>query len=172
MNPIAVSITAAVLVAALLGMALSWHRRGVRQRAFALPTLPERTGEPRVVADGLYLATTFAGRPLDRVVVGGLGFRAEARITVTDAGVLVTRAGEPDLYLGADRLLGAGSGTWTLDRAVEPGGLTVLGWRIGDGDAAAEVESSFRIGAAARPRLEAAVRDLVPARPEVPHGDA
>lgn len=172
--PVAVAITVLVLVAALVGMAVSWRLRGRHQRTLALPAVPADPGTDRVVVEGLYLATTFAGRPLDRVSAHGLGFRARARVAVTDSGVRIDRDGAAPLLLPAGSLGGAGTATWTLDRGVEPGGLTVLAWSLEDEGGPVPVESSFRIDPLPRDRLLAAVGTLLADRstPEVPHADA
>jgi len=171
-SPVAVAITIAILVAALIGMAVSWRLRGRRQRGLSLPLAPVEPGKPRAEAEGLYLVTTFAGRPLDRVSVHGLGFRARARLAVTDTGVRIERDGESPIALPVASVTGAGTATWTLDRAVEPGGLTVLAWSLDSADGPVPVESSFRFEPAARDAIVAAVLDLVPPIPEVPHADA
>ncbi len=172
--PIAVAITILVLVAALVGMAVSWRRRGHRQRTLALPAAPAVPGTDLLVVDGLYLATTFAGRPLERVSAHGLGFRARARIAVTDTGVRIERDGAAPLLLPVASVGGAGTATWTLDRAVEPDGLTVLAWSLEDEGGPVAVESSFRLDPLPRDRLLAAVGALLADRPtpEVPHADA
>ena len=172
--PVSVAITILVLVAALVGMAVSWRLRGRRQRTLALPPAPGDPGADRLVVEGLYLATTFAGRPLERVSAHGLGFRARARIAVTDAGVRIERHGAAPLLLPVASIGGAGTATWTLDRAVEPGGLTVLAWFFEDEGDPVPVESSFRLDPLPRDRLLAAVGALLADRPtpEVPHADA
>jgi hypothetical protein len=171
--PVAVAITILVLLGALAGMAVSWRHRGRQQRGLALPPAPAGDGIVRAQADGLYLATTFAGRPLDRVTVHGLGFRARARITATDTGIRVERDGAAPLVLSAATLTGAGTATWTIDRAVERDGLTVLAWSLDSADGPVPVESTFRIDPLPRAALLAAVEELVAARPtpEVPHAD-
>jgi hypothetical protein len=172
--PVAVTITLIVLVAALAGMVVSWRLRGRRQRGLALPAAPETEGAVRAEADGLYLATTFAGRPLDRVSAHALGFRARAHVAVTDTGVRVDRDGATPLYLPAASVTGAGTGTWTIDRTVEPGGLTVLAWSLDTDDGPVPVESSFRIDPLPRAALVAAVEELVGIRSAAkgPHDDA
>ena len=171
--PVAVAITLLVLLAALAGMGLSWRRRGREQGGLALPAAPRDPGAERAAVDGLYLATTFAGRPLERVAAHGLGFRARARVAVLDGGVRIERDGAAPLLLPAASVTGAGTGTWTLDRGVEPGGLTVLAWRLEDRGEPVAVESSFRIDPLPRDRLLAAVETLVADRPdpEAPHAD-
>jgi hypothetical protein len=160
-DPVAVAIVAVVVVLALLGMLAGWRRRGRAQADLAMPA-GAVTGEPALTVHGLLLATTFAGRPLERVVAAGLGHRAQATVTVTADGVRVDRDGSAPLDLPAAALTGAGTATWTVDRAVEPGGLTVLGWTLYRGDEPVPVESAFRLDTDDRDALVAAVRALVP----------
>jgi hypothetical protein len=165
MNPVSVAIVLALLVLALLGMAWSWRRRGRAQRALALPAVPADLRSTGVEVEGLLAATTFADRPLDRVHVDGLGFRARATLRVTDRGVLVERAGGAP-FLATGR---AGTASWTLDKGVERDGLTVLAWSLVDADGAEiPVESAFRLP----PESQAAVLAALPAPDqEAPHAD-
>ena len=160
-DPIAVTIVATVVVLALLGMLAGWRRRGRVQAELVLPQ-GAVAGEPLLAVRGLLLATTFAGRPLDRVVAAGLGHQVQATVTVTADGVRIDRAGGEPLILPAAALTGAGTATWTIDRSVEPGGLTVLGWNLSQDGEPVPVESAFRLSTADRDALVAAVRTLVP----------
>lgn len=166
-EPVPVIVTIAILVAVLVAMVVSWRRRSGRQSGYVLPAREPEGGRADLpmqglTVQGLYLATTFAGRPLDRVVVGGLGFRAAATITVTANGARIERNGADALFLPASQLVGAGVATWTIDRSVEKNGLTVIAWRLGRADGGSdEVESAFRIELAPRADLIAAVRSLV-----------
>lgn len=177
-QPLPVIVTIALLLAVLVAMVVSWRRRAGRQRGYALPAAAGdrgtgREGRDGLTVRGLYLATTFSGRPLDRVVVGGLGFRSAATITATDEGVRIERDGADPLFLAARRLMGAGVATWTIDRSVERNGLTVVAWRLDRVDGGSdEVESAFRIELAPRAELIAAVRSLVQAAatPTEEHG--
>ena len=168
-NPVAVVVVLVLLVAALVGMLVAWRRRGTAQRGLVLPPVPAETGAERLTATGLHVATTFADRPLERVVAGGLGFRARAVLTVTDRGVLVDRAGAAPFFLSTTGLTGAGTATWALDRGVERDGLTVVAWTLPDADGAAvPVESAFRFD----PETQAAVlAALSPRLKEAPHAD-
>lgn len=164
-SPVAVAVVLAILVLALAGMVLSWRLRARRQRRYVLPAAPVDAGTVLAEADGLYLATTFAGRPLDRVVAAGLGFRARCRVAVTDRGLLVDRDGSTPLLLAAT---GAGTATWTIDRAVERDGLLVVGWHLPTADGGTQdVESSFRFDTAGQARLLAALLRPV----EAPHAE-
>ena len=176
-SPVAVAITVAVVVLALAGMLLSWRRRTGAQRDLRLPA--GAVGDELASAVGLYLVTTFAGRPLDRVVAGGLGFRAQVRVAVGRQGVEVDRAGAAPFTIPLDRITGAGTGSWALDRGVEREGLAVVAWSLDGPEGAVPVESAFRIDDAGQAAVLTALRDLVPSRvpdtapdtPEVPRAD-
>ena len=170
MNPVSVAIVIALLVLALIGMAVSWRRRGRGQQGIAIPPVPESLVPTDVRVTGMLAATTFAGRPLDRVVVDGLGFRARAMLTVTDRGVLVDRTGgAPFLMTGR-----AGTASWALDKGVERDGLTVLGWHLVGADGAPiPVESAFRLPPASKAALLAALPPTAPTETdqEAPYAD-
>ncbi len=165
-------ITVGIVVAALVGMAVSWRRRAAGQQDIELPDAPADRGAPVAQASGLYLATTFAGRPLDRVVARGLGYRAGATVTATTTGVAVELDGGTSFFIAAADVVGAGVATWTIDRTVERNGLTVVGWTARRNGAAIGVESSFRIDIDPRADLIAAVQRLAPhTNTEVDHAD-
>ena len=127
-----------IAVVAMLGsMALSWWARGKRQSGYAqLSAVPEDLGAVLGEFEGLYLATTPSGAPLDRVTVRGLGFRA--RTTVAGASVgLVFRGAR---FIPADLIREGGAASWTIDRGVSKDGLSVVSWMLGD----AKLDSYFR----------------------------
>lgn len=137
---IAILLASAVLLLAL--MAWGWARR--RRRDGAL-TAPLGVPEDAVIStfySGLYVATTRHEQPLDRLAIRHLAFRSKARIAVSDRGVLLRLAGEPDVFLPADALVGVGRATWTIDRVVERDGLVVLAWRV---DAETVADSYLRL---------------------------
>ena len=124
-----------VILVALGLMALGWRNRRRRQSAvsgrLALP--PEDLGEVLLdLSDSLYVATTVAEQPLERVVVAPLGFRARASITVATAGIRLDLDGGIVGFIPRTDLLGVGLATWTIDRAVEQDGLVVVRWRLGE----------------------------------------
>ena len=122
-------------------MLVGWARRRRRQRDLA-PIVPTPALPAGATAHGgKYVATTSAGDPYDRITVGGLAFRGFATATVHTTGVLVRRTGEVDLWIPRADLVDAGRATWTIDRVVEPGGLTMLRWRLGE----REVDTYLRL---------------------------
>jgi len=135
-----------LLVVILTLMVLGWRARQRRQSTIAAPPPPPAdTGTVIGVFSARYVATTIAGEPLNRVAVNGLGFRSLATITVTDDGVLIERPGERLWWLDAPSIRGVRRATWTIDGAVESGGLHLVEWALGT----QVVDSFFRLDAPA-----------------------
>lgn len=150
------AVVVIVLVVVIPLLVLSWRRRKTRQAEFdAVGPMPADAGTTRATADGLYLATTPRGDRLDRIAVGGLGFRARLTVRIADAGVTLPMP-DRDVFIPAADLLEVDTASWAIDRGIEPGGITVIAWRLGE----REVESFVRFDDA-RP-AEAALRALVP----------
>lgn len=129
-------------VALLALMVFGWRARTRRQRDLASPeAVPADRGALLGEFSGRYVATSAGGEPLDRITAHGLGFRGSATVRVSDLGVLLDRVGERPIWIPRDDLLGVRRATWTIDRVVEPDGLTVLDWRLGD----RSVETALRL---------------------------
>ena len=132
------AIIVGILVLMLGALALGWWGRAKRQSGFAhLPPVPADLGDVRGEFEGLYLATTPTGDPLNRVVVRGLAYRERTTVTIADAGVVMLG----DRFIPTDSITGATRASYTIDRGVEPDGLSVLSWMLGD----AELDSYFRL---------------------------
>ncbi|MDM4764027.1 hypothetical protein QT381_13510 [Galbitalea sp. SE-J8] len=149
-------VIVAIIVVVFSLMALSWRRRRRRQDAFdAVVAAPASEGRALATAGGLYLATTPRGDRLDRVVVGGLGFRARLAVSVHADGVRLPLPDGTVLIPAAD-LIEVGTASWAIDRGMEPGGITVVSWRLGDRD----VESFLRFDEPGP--VVAAIQSLIP----------
>ncbi|WEO75686.1 hypothetical protein BJQ94_09755 [Cryobacterium sp. SO2] len=172
---VATVIVALVLLAVLGLMLRSWRRRTARDFALT-PGYPQPAVFDRELASAaaLYVATTPRDQPLERLAIAGLGFRARGGVSVTPQGVLLELAGSPALFIPADALELVADATWAIDRAVEPGGLLQLGWRLTPGsDAAAaapvSVDSYFRFSDPAdRRAISAAINSITGAGPADP----
>jgi hypothetical protein len=141
-----VIIIGAVTVLALAGMYLSWQLRKRRQGALPRPHVaPAQLGEELFRCDCLYVATTLARQPLERIAVSGLGFPGQAAILVSEAGLALSIAGGTDAFIPAADLIGVGRATWTIDRAVESGGLVAVTWKLGDAATGIELDTYLRI---------------------------
>lgn len=162
------AIVIAVLAGLLALMYLGWRKRQKRQSGIARPLpIPTEPGIELLSLDVLYAATTFTDRPLDRVAVAGLGYRARASVTVFSTGVVLDLAGEAAAFLPAADIERVERATWTIDRVVESRGLVKITWHLGDtivdsylrvtepADPTALIEAVESIIGADGPRIEA-----------------
>lgn len=135
-------IVLAILVVLLILMYTGWRARKRRQAGVAAPlAAPDDLGAAIGTFDGKYVATTAAGKPLERIAVHGLGFRSDASLTLTDTGVLVQRPGSDDVWIPRADVIDRRTATWTIDRVVEHDGLELLEWNLGG----TPVDSYFRL---------------------------
>ncbi|GEK80523.1 PH-like domain-containing protein [Agrococcus baldri] len=107
---------------------------------------------PSLVVDALYVATTRAGDPYDRVFAHGLGFRGRTRLAIDAHGVQLL-ADRRELRIPATSIRSVERATWTIDRVVEPGGIIVIGHRLG-----ADVDTYLRVIGDDAPAFEALSR--------------
>jgi hypothetical protein len=134
----------AILVLLFALMLLGWRLRQRRQSGLQHPESPPvQLGEILGSFSGMYVATTLAGDPLNRVAVRGLGFRAKTSVTVAAVGIVVPIAGQTDILIPVTSIRSATRADWVIDKAVEPGGLSVVGWSLGG----TAVDSYFRLDA-------------------------
>lgn len=132
----------AFLALLLLLMFLGWRARRKRQADIPAPqAAPDDLGPVHGTFEGQYVATTKADDPLDRIVVGPLGFRAHAFVIVADAGIVVQIPGKADPFIPSHEARGIRDATWTIDRVVEQQGLQAVTWNLGD----TTVDSYFRM---------------------------
>ncbi len=136
-------VTILIGLALLVLLVVGWRRRVARQRGLATPNPAPVLAAGAARLRGKYVATTTAGDPYDRIAVAGLGFRGDAVASVHREGVLVERAGEVDLWIPREDLVGVDRATWTIDRVVEGDGLHLVRWRLGD----QEVDTYLRLDA-------------------------
>ena len=135
-------IVLAFLALLLLGMWLAWRARAARDAGVpAGPPVPADGIHPLVTTAVLYVATTRAGQPLERLAIRGLAFRASADLTVATEGVVLSVPGQDPVFLAADQIVSAEPATWTIDRVVEADGLLSFRWR----SAGTDVESYVRV---------------------------
>lgn len=125
MSKEAFALLCAAFVAVLaIGAALGiWSRRR-RQRDIAAP-LGWAEVVPTLVVPALYVATTRAGDPYDRVFAHGLGFRGRTELAIDPEGVQLV-ADRREVRIPASRIRSVERATWTIDRVVEKGGILVI----------------------------------------------
>ena len=152
-----------ILALVFVAMWIGWRRRARRDASLVVPATLDRHGRPILTVEALHVGSTHHDRPLDRVVVPGLAFRANATVAVSSGGVTISAPGESDVAIASDALVGAGTATWTIDRAVEQDGLVLVAWRTGVSDPAAPVIDTYLRVASPQEqgRLVASIRSLI-----------
>ena len=124
-------LTLAVVALVFVALARGWRARTRAQAELGAPAAPPaELGAVAHREDLLYVATTKAEQPLERITVAGLGFRARAAMTVAEAGVVLDLTGADAVFVPRDRMLGAGRASWTIDKAVGADRLVVLTWSL------------------------------------------
>ncbi len=124
------------LLAALAVVGVLARRR--RQRDVEAPQA-WTDAVPTLVVEALYVATTRAGDPYDRIFAHGLGFRGRTRLAIDADGVQLV-ADRTEVRIPATRIRAVERATWTIDRVVEPGGIIVIAHELG-----ADVDTYIRI---------------------------
>ena len=139
---IAGSMMLALMVLALFGAWWGWQRRTKRYSPLTSAlTLHEPTQRPSYETAALYVATTESEDPIQRIPLGPLAFRAKCTISLYPEGLSVQVPGQPAVLIPRADGLQAGLATWTIDRVVEPDGLLMVRWSLGDH----VVDSYFRV---------------------------
>lgn len=138
--PQRLALTVVVLVVtglAIWGMWRSWHKRAAVQLGLQ-PVPPDFTAELEV--PGRYLGTSPGEDWMRRVVANGLGAPGNAITNLADPGVLLTREGEPDIFIAAEAITGAQIGRGVAGQVAEKDGIVLWFWLSGD----AVLQTGFR----------------------------
>ena len=131
----------AVLVVVFVLLWLGWRARRRRQADLGeLEAPPADFGAATFTDDLLYVATTRADAPLDRITIAGLGFRARAVVTTAPSGIVLDLAGRGPVFIPKTAIRGVGRATWTIDRVVDSDGLIFVRWVLGT----TEIDSYLR----------------------------
>ena len=133
-----------VILLAAYGLLVGWRHRAARQSDFPeLPEVPADLGaELTAPITGLYVSSTAAGHWQDRIVARGLGRRAAATVHLYEAGILIARAGESELFLPAADVRAVGTAPGIAGKVMGmPDGILVLTWDL----AGTALDSGVRI---------------------------
>jgi len=168
--PVAVGIWV-VLGVVLLLLVLTGRRSLAKRTRTLVPVPPAAPADPAGLGTlrlgpvpAVYVSSTLAGDWLARVGAHGLGDRSDAEASVYDAGVLVTRAGAPAVFVPTTALRGAGLAPGMAGKYVGADGLVVVTWQVpADGGVdAVDLDTGLRTRFATdRARLVDAVRHLM-----------
>ena len=121
-------------------MVLGWRRRGGSHQDLPPLESPREdtapgTDEDALRADCVYVSTTLAEQPLERVVAHGLGARSRAVLAATeDAGrpvLRVDRQGASSFVIPVGDVLSVHTAPGMAGKWVGGDGLLVLRWRLG-----------------------------------------
>src|SRR5690606_21185434 len=142
------ALVLAFLLILLALMFFGWRRRQRSQAGIPRPhSLPDDLDAATLKASGFYVATTVADQPLNRIAVAGLGYRARASVSVHANGLALAIPGQAPIFIPAADIRSVQKATWTIDRAVEQGGLILIRWVLGSEAAdQREVDSYLRLG--------------------------
>lgn len=129
-------------------MFFGWRRRQRSQAGVPRPhTLPDGLEAATLTVTGFYVASTVAGEPLNRIAVAGLGYRARASVAVHARGLALAIPGQVPIFIPATDIRSVQKATWTIDRAVEQGGLILVRWALGsEGADQLDVDTYLRFG--------------------------
>lgn len=135
------------LLALLVWLGLRSRRK--RQGDIREPDLWLADPKPTLAVEALYVATTRAGDPYDRIFAHGLGFRGRTQFAIDAAGVQLV-ADRREVRIAASSIREVARATWTIDRVVEPGGIIVIRHELGT-----DVDTYLRVIGDDAPAFEA-----------------
>ncbi len=112
----------------LLLMRRGWANRERRIVISDLPQLPPGPTAGVGPSRGIYVASTLAGLPYERVVAKGLGVKSAVDIFVRDDGVLLERQGANSLFIPRKDLKQIQTTGGMIGKFAAPGSIVVLQW--------------------------------------------
>lgn len=119
-------IALAIIVVALTAMFFAWRARSARAAQFVVPA--GEPGDPSLVVDVFYVATTLADNHLERVALPGLAFRGYGTLEVSGETVALFLKGGDQLVVPRSAVRSVGVTTTVIDKVVEKDGLISMRW--------------------------------------------
>ncbi|WP_051687591.1 hypothetical protein [Curtobacterium sp. S6] len=130
------TLVSSVILAGIVFSLIAWGWRSRTKRQAGIADLPEVPREldgaaAEFACDVQYVCTTTAGDWLDRIAVHGLGVKANGQALVYPTGLIVTRDGARDLWIGSESIEVLRRESGMAGKFVEKDGLAVISWRLG-----------------------------------------
>lgn len=118
-------------VAILYLMRRGWQNRARKIVITELPELPPGPTSAEEATAGIYVSTTLAGMPYERVVTRGLGVKSAVAVYVRGGGVLLQRQGARDLFIPRATLTNVATTSGMIGKFAAPDSIVVLTWSAG-----------------------------------------
>lgn len=120
------AIAIAIIVVALTAMFFAWRARSARAAKFVLPV--GEPGEPSLVVDVFYVATTLGENHLERVSLPGLAYRGYGALSVSESAIALTLKSSERLVIPRESVTKVGVSTTVIDKVVEKDGIVSIRW--------------------------------------------
>lgn len=129
-----VTLTGIILVLMMLGIILGRRNRTKRQHFIETPAdVPANLLEqqPHTVVEGTYVSTVLGQALLERVTAHRLGNPSEAQIEIHNQGVVILRAGEPNIFIPETSITAVNTVSGIAGKFVEKDGIVAITWKLG-----------------------------------------
>lgn len=123
-------ILLALTLVLLALMRRGWKNREKRIVVGELPELPAGQWRRPDSVHGIYVTTTLAGQPYERVVTRGLGLKAAVDVHVGAGGIVLERQGATDLYIPLTDLAGVTTTGGMVGKFAAADSIVVLRWSV------------------------------------------
>ena len=120
-------IALAIIVVALTAMFFAWRARSARAATFVMPA--NEPGEPSLIVDVFYVATTLGENHLERVALPGLAYRGYGAVAVSASTIALTLKSADRLVIPLGNVTSVGVTTTVIDKVVEKDGMVSIRWK-------------------------------------------
>ncbi|MEZ0353187.1 transporter [Mycobacterium sp. pR1184] len=142
-------IFAAVLVVVIAVviqlMMVGWRRRAQRQQDLigTLPDMPDEVGAASTTLRGVYVGSTLAPEPNERVTAGDLGYRSKAVLSRYPEGILLERIRANPIWIPQGAISEVRTQRVMAGKLASRSGILAIRWRLPSG---VEIDTGFRAG--------------------------
>jgi hypothetical protein len=120
------AIALGIIVVALTAMFFAWRARSARAARFVMPA--GEPGEPSLVVEVFYVATTLGENHLERVSLPGLAYRGYGSVAVSQSAIALTLKSADRLIIPRETVTSVGVTTTVIDKVVEKDGILSIRW--------------------------------------------